>query len=275
MPTYLYRIAKFWDGSSEGWQYGSALHRLLPNVSWQELCLGSSANGLIVWQIHQDSCLAFCKTRIPLAPPKLHGRVRIGLPELHGRICMVWPKLYGQFHMVWPKLHRRFRIVWPKLGILYWDSICSHQICTVGFFWDTLSIMQEKHWKKPIGDRMLNLYQPEKYPYCDISIRQTSIHIVTSLSVRQLFWWWHLYQPDIYPYCDISISQTSIYIVTSLSAWIFILFCMWWIISVWGVRVYPRSNIWRESLDILSKYWYILRAGSLQIFTHWKNRSLV
>ena len=40
MPTYLYKIAKFWDGSSEGWQYGSALHRLLPNASWQELLPG-------------------------------------------------------------------------------------------------------------------------------------------------------------------------------------------------------------------------------------------
>ena len=27
-------------------------------------CLGSSANGLMVWQIHKDSCLAFSKTRI-------------------------------------------------------------------------------------------------------------------------------------------------------------------------------------------------------------------
>ena len=82
-----------------------------------------------------------------MAPPKLHGRVRIGLPELHGRIRMVWPKLHGRFRMVWPKLHGRFRMVWPKFGILYWDSICSHQICTVGVFWHTLSIMQEKHWK--------------------------------------------------------------------------------------------------------------------------------
>jgi hypothetical protein len=81
-----------------------------------------------------------------MAPPKLHGRI-IGLPELHGRIRMVWPKLRGRFRMVWPKLHGRFRKVWLKYGILYWDSICSHQICTVGVLWHTLSIMQEKHWK--------------------------------------------------------------------------------------------------------------------------------
>ena len=40
MPTYLYKVAKFWDGSSEWWQYGSALHRLWPNASWQELLPG-------------------------------------------------------------------------------------------------------------------------------------------------------------------------------------------------------------------------------------------
>ena len=34
------KIAKFWDGSSEGWQYGNALQRLLPNASWQELLPG-------------------------------------------------------------------------------------------------------------------------------------------------------------------------------------------------------------------------------------------
>ena len=137
MPTYLYRVAKFWDGSSEGWQYGSALHRLLPNASWQELLPGLVCEWL--------NCLTDSSIFLPRilqkkefrkAPPKLHGRVRIGLPELHGRICMVWPKLHG-----------RFRMVWPKFGILYWDSICSHQICTVGVFWHTLSIMQEKHWK--------------------------------------------------------------------------------------------------------------------------------
>ena len=111
-------------------------------------CLGLSANGLIVWQIHQDSCLEhFAKQEFRMAPPKLHGRVRIGLPELHGRIRMVWPKLHGRFRMVWPKLHGRFHMVWPKFWTLYWDSICSHQNCTVGVFWHTLSIMQEKHWK--------------------------------------------------------------------------------------------------------------------------------
>ena len=40
MPTNSNNLAKFWDVSSEGWQYGSALHRLLPNASWQELLPG-------------------------------------------------------------------------------------------------------------------------------------------------------------------------------------------------------------------------------------------
>ena len=40
MQTYLYKIAQFWDGSSEGWPYGSAIHRLLPNASWQKLLPG-------------------------------------------------------------------------------------------------------------------------------------------------------------------------------------------------------------------------------------------
>ena len=31
-------------------------------------CLGSPANGLMVWQIHEGSCLAFSKTRIPYGP---------------------------------------------------------------------------------------------------------------------------------------------------------------------------------------------------------------
>ena len=134
------------DDSMEVHYIGS--YRMHPDRS---SCLGSSANGLIVWQIHQDSCLAFCIFH--MAPPKLHGGVRIGLPELHGRIRMVWPKLHGRFRMVWPKLHGRFLMVWPKFGILYWDSIFSHQICTVGVFWHTLSILQEKQWK--------NLFQIE------------------------------------------------------------------------------------------------------------------
>ena len=40
MPTYLYKVVKFWEATSEGWLYGSVLHRLLPNASGQELLPG-------------------------------------------------------------------------------------------------------------------------------------------------------------------------------------------------------------------------------------------
>ena len=40
-------------------------YQMLPDRS---SCLGSSVNGLMVWQIHEDSCLAFCKTRTPYSP---------------------------------------------------------------------------------------------------------------------------------------------------------------------------------------------------------------
>ena len=42
-----------------------------------------------------------------MAPPKLHGQVRIGLPELHGRN-----------RIGLPELHRRFRIDPPKWFML-------------------------------------------------------------------------------------------------------------------------------------------------------------
>ena len=141
-------VTKFWDGTSEGWQYGSALHRLFPNASWQELLPGLVCKWLnCLTDSSRFFASIFAKQEFRMAPPKLHKGVRIGLPELHGRIRMVWPKLHGRFRMVWPKLHGRFHMVRLKFGILYWDSICSHQICTVGVFWHTLSIMQEKHWK--------------------------------------------------------------------------------------------------------------------------------
>ena len=53
------------------------------------------------YRMHPDS----------MAPPKLHGRVRIGLPELHGRI-----------RIDLPELHRRFRIDPPQV----FHSIWSH-----------------------------------------------------------------------------------------------------------------------------------------------------
>ena len=55
--------------------------------------------------------LHLAKQEFPMAPPKLHGRVRIGLPELHGRI-----------RIGLPELHRRFRIDPPQV----FHSIWSH-----------------------------------------------------------------------------------------------------------------------------------------------------
>ena len=49
-----------------------------------------------------------------MAPPKLHGRVRIGLPELHGRIGIGLPELHGQIRIGLPELHGRFCIDPPK-----------------------------------------------------------------------------------------------------------------------------------------------------------------
>ena len=117
MPTYLYRVAKFWDGSSEGWQYGSALHRLLPNASWQELLPGLVCEWL--------NCLTDSSRFLPSilqkkkfrkAPPKLHGRVRIGLPKLYGRIRMVW-FLNCTDGSIWSDLNCMDGSVWSDLNL--------------------------------------------------------------------------------------------------------------------------------------------------------------
>ena len=78
-----------------------------------------------------------------MAPPKLHGRVDIGLPELHGRIRIGLPELHRQFRIDPPKWFIRFRIVPPQVS----QSIWSHKICTVGDFFGTMAIMQEKQQK--------------------------------------------------------------------------------------------------------------------------------
>ena len=61
LPNFEMAVLK--DDSIEVPYIGS--YRMPPDRS---SCLGLSANGLIVWQIHQDSCLAFCKTRNPYGP---------------------------------------------------------------------------------------------------------------------------------------------------------------------------------------------------------------
>ena len=85
-------MAALKDESMEVHYIGS--YRMHPGRS---SCLGSSAIGLMVWQIHIDSFLAFEKHKFRMAPPNLHGRARIGLPELHGRIRIDPPKWFIRF----------------------------------------------------------------------------------------------------------------------------------------------------------------------------------
>ena len=81
-----------------------------------------------------------------MAPPKLHGRVRIGLPELHGWIRIGLPELHGRFRIDPPKWFIWFRIVPPQV----FHSLWSHLISTVGDFFGTMAIMQEKQQKKRV-----------------------------------------------------------------------------------------------------------------------------
>ena len=78
-----------------------------------------------------------------MAPPKLHGRVRIGLPELHRRIRIGLPELHRRFRIGPPKWFIRFRIVPPQVS----NSIWSHYISTVGDFFGTMAILEEKQQK--------------------------------------------------------------------------------------------------------------------------------
>ena len=59
-------------------------------------CMNLSANIYIGWQIIEDSCLEFGKTKIPMVPPKLHRQFR-----------MVVPKVYWQFHIESPEWNIR------------------------------------------------------------------------------------------------------------------------------------------------------------------------
>ena len=89
-----------------------------------------------------------------MAPPKLHGWVRIGLPELHRWIRIGLPELHRRFRIDPPKWFIRFHINTPKWFIWFHivspqvsHSIWSHQISTVGDFFGTIAIMQEKQQK--------------------------------------------------------------------------------------------------------------------------------
>ena len=94
-----FEMAVLKDDSMEVHYTGS--YQMHPNRS---SCLGSSANGLMVGHIHEDSCLAFCKTRFPYGLPELHERICIGLPELHRRYRIDPPKWFIQFCIVPPQV---------------------------------------------------------------------------------------------------------------------------------------------------------------------------
>ena len=77
-----------------------------------------------------------------MASPKLHGRVRIGLPELHRRFGIDPSKWFIQFRIFPPQ-----------------DS---HFISTVGEFFGTMAIMQEKQQKTVFEIEWSISYNPQK-----------------------------------------------------------------------------------------------------------------
>ena len=133
----------------------------------------------------------FATQEFHMSPPKLHGLVHIGLLELHGRIRIDLPELHGWIHISLPELHRRFRIDPPKWFIRFRivppqvsHSIWSHQISTVGDFFGTMSIMQEKQQKIvfeiecAIFARLVKLYTYILY--------STGVKVVVNTTVGQL-----------------------------------------------------------------------------------------
>ena len=116
MPTYLYKIAKFWDGSSEGWQYGSALHRLLPNASWQELLPGLVCKWL--------NCLTD-SSRF--------------LPSILQNKNSVWPHLNCMDGSVLAFLNCTDGSVWSDLNCTD-GSVWSDLNCTDGSVWSDLNL---------------------------------------------------------------------------------------------------------------------------------------
>ena len=116
MPTYLYKIAKFWYGSSEGWQYGSALHRLLPNASWQELLPGLVCEWL--------NCLTD-SSRF--------------LPSILQNKNSVWPHLNCMDGSVLAFLNCTDGSVWSDLNCTD-GSVWSDLNCTDGSVWSDLNL---------------------------------------------------------------------------------------------------------------------------------------
>ena len=115
MQTYLYRVARFWNGSSEGWQYGSALHRLLLNASWQELLPGLVCKWL--------NCLTD-SSRF--------------LPSILQNKNSVWPHLNCIDRSVLAFLNCTDGSVWSDLNCMD-GSVWSDLNCTDGSVWSDLN----------------------------------------------------------------------------------------------------------------------------------------
>jgi hypothetical protein len=116
VPTYLYRVEKFWDGSSEGWQYGRALQRLLPNASWQELLPGLVCEWL--------NCLTDSSRFLPTI---LQNKSSVW-PHLNCMEGSVLVFLNCTGGSVWSDLNCTDRSVWSDLN------------CTDGSVWSDLNL---------------------------------------------------------------------------------------------------------------------------------------
>ena len=127
MPTYLYKFSKFWDGSSDGWQYGSALHRLLPNASWQELLSGLVCE----WLNYPSDSSRFLPSILQTKNsvwPHLNCMGGSVLAFLNCTDGSVWSDLNRTDGSVWSDLNCRDGSVWSDLN------------CTDGSVWSDLNL---------------------------------------------------------------------------------------------------------------------------------------
>jgi hypothetical protein len=124
---YSYNIVQFWDTRSEGWQYGSALHRLLPNASWQELL-----SGLVCKWLN-------CLTDSSRFLPSIMQNKNSVWPHLN---CMDWSVLAFLNYTdgsVWSDLNCTDGSVWSDLNCMD-GSIWSDLNCTDGSVWSDLNL---------------------------------------------------------------------------------------------------------------------------------------
>ena len=120
-------VAKFWDGSYEGWQYGSTIHRLLPNVSWQELL-----PGLVCEWLHglTDSSRFL---------PSILQNKNSEWPHLNVMDGSVLVFLNCTDGSVWSVLNCTDGSVWSDLNCMD-GSVWSDLNCTDGSIWSDLNL---------------------------------------------------------------------------------------------------------------------------------------